>query len=43
MQEIPPDLAGLRDEVEDRLREEKGEDEDVRKEKEEGLGEAMEL
>ena len=43
MQEIPPDLAGLRDEVEERLREEKEEDEDVRKEKEEGLGEAMEL
>jgi histone deacetylase HOS2 len=44
MSEIPPDLAGLRDEVEDRLREEREEeDDDLRKEKEEALGDAMEL
>jgi histone deacetylase HOS2 len=44
MREIPPDLAGLRDEVEERLREEKEEqDDDLRKEREEAVGEAMEL
>lgn len=44
MQDIPPDLAGLRDEVDERLREEREDhDDDLRKEKEEALGEAMEL
>jgi histone deacetylase HOS2 len=44
MQDIPPDLGGLRDEVEDRLREDREEkDEEMRKQREEGLGEAMEL
>jgi histone deacetylase HOS2 len=44
MQEIPPDLAGLRDEVEESLREDKEDnDDDFRKEKEEAIAEQMEL
>ncbi|KAK3694978.1 histone deacetylase-like protein [Podospora appendiculata] len=41
---IPPDLGGIRDDVEDRLREENAEkDEELRKMREEGLGTPMEL
>ncbi|KAK3337049.1 histone deacetylase-like protein [Cercophora scortea] len=41
---IPPDLAGIRDDVEDRLREENAEkDEELRKMREEGLGTPMEF
>jgi histone deacetylase HOS2 len=44
MQDIPPDLAGLRDEVEESLREDKEEnDDEFRKEKEEAVAEPMEL
>jgi len=40
---IPPDLGGLRDDVEDRLKEEQEEhDEGLRKDREEGMGVAME-
>jgi histone deacetylase HOS2 len=43
MQHIPPDLQGLRDEVEERLRgQREDKDDDLRKEKEENLGEPME-
>lgn len=44
MMDIPPDLAGIRDEVDERLREEEEEhNDDLRREREENLGEAMEL
>jgi len=44
MTEIPPDLTGLRDEVEEELREnQEDHDEAFRKQKEEAIGEAMEL
>ncbi|KAH6689198.1 histone deacetylase phd1 [Plectosphaerella plurivora] len=43
-QVIPPDLGGIRDEVEERLREEKEEhDDDARRAREEAIGQAMEL
>jgi histone deacetylase HOS2 len=41
-QAIPPDLTGLKDEVEDMLREEKEEQEENRRPKEQGLGVPME-
>lgn len=41
---IPPDLGGIRDDVEDRLKEEnEAHNEGLRKTREEGLGQAMEL
>ncbi|OBT67623.1 hypothetical protein VE03_03780 [Pseudogymnoascus sp. 23342-1-I1] len=44
MQDIPPDLTGLRDEVEDEIRENREDkDEDYRKDKEEAVGVDMEL
>lgn len=42
MMHVPPDLAGLRDEVEEEVREEEEEREDARGEREEGLGVIME-
>jgi histone deacetylase HOS2 len=44
MQDIPPDIMGLRDEVEEEMKEkQEDEDDDYRKEKEEALGDHMEL
>lgn len=43
MQELPPDLGGLREDVEDEMREEAEDDDDMRREKEEDLGRDGEL
>jgi histone deacetylase HOS2 len=43
MQELPPDLGGLREEVEDELREQEEDTEAYRKHREEAIGDHMEL
>lgn len=43
MREIPPDLQGLKEECDDEFKELTWDDEDYRKEKEEGVGDRMEL
>jgi len=40
---IPPDLTGVKDDVEDRLREIREYDDQVRRDREEGVGVPMEL